>query len=62
MTPHANRQAPKWLREAAAVASDEGVVIVVEVGARVYRIAPSANAFPVTASEKDSAECDEAFG
>lgn len=53
---------PKWLTQAAQVAREEGVTIAIEIGARVYRIAPGGEAFPMTASEKDLAACDEAFG
>lgn len=50
------------LREAAEVARETGTCIVIEAGGKVVRIAPTTDAFPITASEKDQAACDEAFG
>lgn len=59
MTP---RVTPHQLRDAAQVAREEGVTIVIEAGGRVYKIAPSVAQFPLTATERDKAECDAAFG
>jgi hypothetical protein len=56
------RLSPEALREAAEVAAATGVSIVIEDRGRVYRIDPHGQSFPVTANEKDKAECDAAFG
>lgn len=54
---------PDQLAAAARVARAEGVVITIEAGGKVYRIAPpDASLSPLTASEKDAAACDQAFG
>jgi len=50
------------LRDAADVACATGAVITIEVGNRVYRIAPEGAKVPVGATEKDAATCDELFG
>lgn len=52
----------KALREAATVAAETGVTVVIEVGGRVYKLLPPGADYPLTASEKDAAACDEAFG
>ena len=56
------RITPQQLSEAASVASEHGVQIVIECAGKVYKIGPAGSSFPVTASEKDDAACDEAFG
>lgn len=56
------RLTPQQLREAAEVATATGTTIVIEAGGKVYRIAPGVDRFPVTATEKDRAACDKAFG
>jgi hypothetical protein len=56
------RITPNQLRDAAQVAREQGVTITIEAAGRVYRIAPGAEAFPMTATEKERQECDAAFG
>lgn len=56
------RVTPQNLRDAAEVATQTGAVITIEAGGRVYRIAPETKSTPMTASERDQAECDAAFG
>lgn len=60
--PPSARLTPDQLRKYAQVAREEGVTITIESAGRVYRIAPTAETFPMTASEKDRAACDKAFG
>lgn len=52
----------KSLRDYCQVARDEGVTITVEAGGRVYRFTPSVQLSPMTTTEGEKAECDEAFG
>lgn len=58
----AARLTPRKLRDAAEVAAATRTVITIEAGGVVYRIAPEGHSLPITASEKDRAACDEAFG
>ena len=53
---------PDQIRAAAQIAAAEGVTITIEAGGKVYRIAPGDAQSPLTASEKDAAACDQAFG
>ena len=50
------------LKTCAEIARSEGVTITIEAGGRVYRIAPGSAHSPITATEKDRATCDQAFG
>ena len=56
------RLSQEALRDAAIVAGETGAVIVIQFGNKTYRIAPDASNMPLSTSEKDGAECDEAFG
>lgn len=53
---------PDQIRAAAEIARAVGVTITIECGGRTYRIAPGDAQSPLTASEKDAAACDQAFG
>lgn len=50
------------LKAYAEIAREEGVTITIEAGGRVYRITPGGASLPMSASERDRAACDEAFG
>lgn len=58
----ARRLTTDQLRNAAAVATEQGVTITIEAAGRVYRITPGAQTVPLTTSEKDIDACDRAFG
>ncbi|MEP4195915.1 MAG: hypothetical protein ABJL99_09800 [Aliishimia sp.] len=50
------------LEQAASVASETGVTMVIERAGKVYKIMPPGQSYLLTASEKDDANCDAAFG
>ncbi|MCS6624381.1 hypothetical protein N0B44_15790 [Roseibacterium beibuensis] len=50
------------MREAAEVAAQTGVCIVIEAGGKVYRFDPNAQSAAIGATERERARCDAAFG
>lgn len=58
------RTAPRQsdLTRAAKVANATGAVIVIEADGVIYRIAPAGDTLPLGRGERETAECDRAFG
>jgi len=56
------RLSPEAMREAAEVAAQTGVCIVIEAGGKVYRFDPNAQSAAIGATERERARCDAAFG
>lgn len=50
------------LKAAARIAREEGVLVAVERGGTVFRIAPPGVSMPMGATEREKDECDRAFG